>query len=171
MPPRPIGAAIGAALREPKPKKTLPKIVKRFTTGKGDRFILTSVTKDSPLSKDTTLTLYKEIILAKGLKSYQKLEEKIVARTKNAIRTIEKNIFDKKGEQTGGVNFFENTFFSNTPDMYASVKRELYSGESRYQVGFTMGKNHDINVNNLRPEVKRLFKLLGEGKLNNLFFK
>ena len=171
MPPRPIGAAIGAALREPKPKKTLPKIVKRFTTGKGDRFILTSVTKDSPLSKDTTLTLYKEIILAKGLKSYQKLEEKIVSRLKGAVKSMEKKVFDRDGKEVSSFYIFDNLFSLSSPELSLHVKREPCYGTMDNFVSINTEGPNSINIKNIRPEAKRFFKLLGEGKLENLFFE
>ena len=34
----------------------------------------------------------------------------------------------------------------------------------------TKGPNN-INIENIRPEAKRFFKLLGEGKLGKLFFE
>ena len=80
MPPRNLALAIHECRNMPKPAKVIPKVVKRMTNNKGERLVLTSMTKDGFVGdKYTTLTLYKENNLAKGLNSYQKLEEKIVS--------------------------------------------------------------------------------------------
>ena len=172
MPPRNLALAIHECKNLPEPAKVIPKVVKRITNNNGERLVLTSVTKDGFIGdKYTTLTLYKEINLAKGLNSYQKLEEKIVSRLKGAVKSMEKKVFDRDGKEVSSLYIFDNLFSLSSPELSLYVKREpLYGTMDNFVSINTKGPNN-INIENIRPEAKRFFKLLGEGKLGKLFFE
>ena len=177
MPPFNLAATLSSYENTPnlgKAKNVLPKVVKRMTTPKGDHLVLTSISRDKIGNiKETELTLYKEIELAKGLKSYQKLEEKFVERIGKTIRLIQKNIFDEDGNKVANLYCSNNAFFSSSPKVKVSAKGEEVSGTfvSNLINIDVNNKGECINVETFRPEVKRFFKLLGERKLENLFCK
>lgn len=172
MPPRNLALAMQECRNMPKPAKVIPKVVKRMTNNKGERLVLTSMTKDGFVGdKYTTLTLYKENNLAKGLNSYQKLEEKIVSRLKGAVKSMEKKVFDRDGKEVSSFYIFDNLFSLSSPELSLHVKREPCYGTMDNFVSINTEGPNSINIKNIRPEAKRFFKLLGEGKLENLFFE
>lgn len=176
MPPVNLGQILSASASMPHAKKTkqvLPKIVKKMTTEKGDRLILTKLNKNSkygdPNLKETILTLYKEVVLAKGLNSYQKLEEKIVSKNKGKIYSRTKSVFNDKGEVIAKTGTYDKIFFAHSPE----IKIDLRAQEPAifFVPQLSIKTNGEIDPKNLRPEAKRALKLLGQGKINNLLTK
>jgi hypothetical protein len=165
------GAAFVPKTNRQRSRKDLPKIVKRFTDSNNNNIVLTQKIYDSTNANYREgysaefFGLYKEKEIAEGLSTYQLLERKEVHRDPAGISILKKEIFDKSGDKIATFESYERgkKLYAYTEYMDVVIRK---LGRNQLQLDTLQLKDKGIagwsgmDVSKLRPEVKRLLKLI-----------